>query len=300
MTDICIISDGKPGHLNQSRGLAEALQRQRPGVEVIEIPPLGRGAALGTWLSGRAPSGLAVPDGAKPSLLIGAGHATHATLLALKRAWRLPAVVLMKPSLPLRCFDLCLIPEHDRPPVRDNVVRTRGALNRMRPGRKQPGQGVILIGGPSRHSGWDEASLFAQLDKVLGDTGMRWRMTSSRRTPEATERRLAGLPNVDFVPAGETGPDWLPTQLTTAETCWVTGDSVSMVYEALSAGCAVGILSVPQNRENRLQQGVRQLAQRGLVLPFDSWRGGALPLPASQFDEAGRCAELLLARGWLD
>ncbi|NVK39645.1 MAG: mitochondrial fission ELM1 family protein [Oceanospirillaceae bacterium] len=301
VSEICIISDGKPGHLNQSRGLAEALRRRRPGIGVRECSPLDRIGALRTWLSGQLSPGVldGAPD-APPALLVGAGHATHATLLALKRAWRRPAVVLMKPSLPLGCFDLCLMPQHDNPPERDNVIATRGALNLMQPGRKQADLGLILIGGPSRHSGWDESALLTQLERILASGDRRWRMTSSRRTPASTERLLAALPGVDFVPASATGRDWLPAQLAAAETCWVTEDSVSMVYEALSAGCGVGILSVPQNRDNRLQRGLQQLAEKGLVTAFADWRGDALAPPATGFDEAGRCAELILARGWLD
>lgn len=300
VTEICIISDGKPGHLNQSRGLAEALCRRRPALSVNEHSPLSRGAALRAWLAGRAPAG-SWPAGLRepPALLIGAGHATHLTLLALKRVWRVPALVLMKPSLPLGCFDLCLIPEHDEPPARDNVIVTKGALNLMRPGPKEPGSGLILIGGPSRHSGWDEVSLLAQLERILAGDDRRWRMTSSRRTPASTEQRLAALSGIEFVPARDTGRDWLPAQLAAAETCWVTEDSVSMVYEALTAGCAVGTLKVPQNRDNRLQKGLQQLADAGLIKSFDVWRGEALAVPDAGFDEAGRCAGLVLARGWL-
>ncbi|MEZ5574345.1 MAG: ELM1/GtrOC1 family putative glycosyltransferase [Candidatus Competibacteraceae bacterium] len=79
------------------------------------------------------------------------------------------AVVLMRPSLPLALFDLCLIPEHDTPPVRANVVlATRGALNRIQPSSNlESRQGLLLIGGPSAHFGWDDAGLRAQIAAVL-------------------------------------------------------------------------------------------------------------------------------------
>jgi hypothetical protein len=300
VTPICIISDGKPGHLNQSLGLAEALQRLRPEIEIHECSPLRRLAALRTLLLGQLPAD-ALPHGvADPAaLVIGAGHATHLSLLALKRAWRVPAVVLMKPSLPLGWFDLCLIPEHDSPPARANVIATRGALNRMRAGHKQPGRGLVLIGGPSRHSGWDDTTLFAQLERIIGAGDRRWCITSSRRTPAATEQRLAALPGVEFIAASDTPRGWLPAQLARAETCWVTEDSVSMVYEALSAGCALGTLAVPQQGENRLRKGLQQLVDAGAITPFDRWRGDVLKARGSDFDETGRCAEQLLARGWL-
>ena len=68
-----------------------------------------------------------------PDLLLGAGHHTHLSLLAARRIRGGKVVVLMRPSLPPGLFDLCLIPEHDAPPARPNVLATRGALNRIQP-----------------------------------------------------------------------------------------------------------------------------------------------------------------------
>ncbi|SEG82637.1 hypothetical protein SAMN05444390_105384 [Marinobacterium lutimaris] len=289
---IVIVSDGKPGHLNQSQGLAEALQRLLPEVEIETLPPFTRGVALKELLLGRSSAQIAKPD-----LLIGAGHATHLTLLALKRGWRVPAVVLMKPSLPLSLFDLCLIPEHDSPPSQGNVVATRGALNRMRPGEKTPDSGMILVGGPSKHSGWDETGLIRAIERIVSEDGRSWRATSSRRTPAETEVKLAHLSGLEFVPAAQTPSGWLPQQLAVTECCWVSADSVSMVYEALSAGCAVGVLPVPQLKQNRLQAGLQQLVDAKRVVPLEQWRGEALQPDAEPLDEAGRCARELMARG---
>ncbi|WP_432697220.1 mitochondrial fission ELM1 family protein [Marinobacterium sp. YM272] len=293
MKRIVIVSDGKPGHLNQSLGLAEAIARINPAVQIETLAPLSRSQALKALLFG----GPEAP--AKADLVIGAGHATHLTLLALKRCWRAPAVVLMKPSLPLSLFDLCLIPEHDAPKPRRNVIATRGALNRMRPGAKVAGSGMILVGGPSKHSGWDEAALISAVERVLAQDSRSWRVTSSRRTPAETEARLAGLPGLEFIPASQTPSGWLPEQLAQTECCWVTADSVSMVYEALSAGCAVGILPVPQLKPNRLQAGLDLLVEAQRVVPLARWQGETLSPDAGPLDEAGRCAKELLARGLL-
>ena len=120
-------SDGKPGHDNQSLGLADALQR-RLSVALYEVPVLPRQSAWLEWLSGRFPPGRLLPD---PWLFIGAGHATQIPMLAARRARGGRAVVLMAPVLPGRLFDLCVIPEHDRPRSAANVIETCGALNRV-------------------------------------------------------------------------------------------------------------------------------------------------------------------------
>ena len=309
MPQIWIVSDGKPGHRNQSLGLYAALKQQRPELELQEIAPLSTTQSLLALLFRQRPQPLLQPlIQTPPVLLIGAGHATHLTLLALKRLTGAPAVVLMKPSLPLRWFDLCLIPEHDNPAPAANILTTRGALNLMRSGTKQPGSGMILIGGPSKHFGWDEAALLAQLQQLLSLDARLWCMTTSRRTPESTLSLLRKLPGVELVPAEETPAGWLPEKLASAECCWVTEDSVSMVYEALTAGCAVGTLELPAGRGGRLAGGLKRLADDGLIQPFSRWREGSdrtLSTPASTsasthtFNEAQRCAGWLLERGWL-
>ncbi len=105
---IRILSDGKPGHENQSRGLAEALRRRTGAtVECLHLD-----ARKSVWSRVREAKALQ-PRAERPQLLIAAGHATHVPLLAAARAFGARAVVIMKPTLPLWLFDLCLVPRHD-------------------------------------------------------------------------------------------------------------------------------------------------------------------------------------------
>lgn len=294
MVQVLVVSDGKAGHRNQSLGLAEALVRLRPGLSIEQVAPMPRLQALFALIFGR----YALAQD-KPALVIGAGHGTHLTLLALKRCWRVPVIVLMKPSLPLALFDLCLIPEHDRPPERGNVIATKGALNRVGNAAKVAGSGMILVGGPSKSNGWDEERLLGQIRALIERSPGSWVLTTSRRTPASTQEKLQAMDGVEVYPAGQTAPGWLPEKLATAEQCWVTEDSVSMIYEALSAGCAVGVFGVPWKREGRLLRGVNRLKEQGLLTAFEQWSGNSLPAPKQAFNEAGRCAGKVIARGWL-
>ena len=290
-------SDGKAGHDNQTRGLAEALARLRP-VETHTLDPLPPAAALKGWLLGRIPSWNGLPA---PDLLLGAGHRTHLSLLAARRSRGGKVVVLMRPSLPLGLFDLCLIPEHDAPPSRPNVLITRGALNRIQPSATlDPQQGLFLIGGPSEHFGWDDAALRQSIMAlVAADPAIHWILTTSRRTPPSF---LEGGPSLadarlTVVPVTATDPDWLPAQLARAGQAWVTADSVSMVYEALTAGAAVGILDVPRKRASRISRGLDRLAADGWVTSFAEWRQHpSLHRPPGAFNEAERCARWIVER----
>lgn len=288
--------DGKPGHEKQSLGLVRALSRHI-AVKIHDIRIDSAFSNSIDWLLGRFPAGAGLPD---PHLLIGAGHRTHAALLAARRARGGRAVVLMQPSLPTRLFDLCLIPEHDQPAARPTIVTTRGALNAVTPGRQHRSElGLILIGGPSSHYAWDTKPILEQIDRLLRATPeVHWRLTTSRRTPVDFLARLPSLANLEISPCTATPPGWLEAELAQAGQAWVTEDSVSMVYEALTAGCAVGLLRLPHGEGiDRVARGVERLIRDGWVVPFDTWHPGQPMLSAPEgFDEADRCAQLILSR----
>lgn len=292
--------DGKPGHDNQSRGLVAALARHME-VDVHDLVPLRRTRAVGHWLRGRYPETRQRPA---PALIVGAGHGIHGSMLAARRARGGRIVVLMRPSLPLSWFDLCIIPAHDRPPARANVLPTQGVLNAVHGGGpKDAGAGLMLIGGPSRHVQWREAALLEQIRAVIARSeGIHWTIATSRRTPDSTADALQRLsaPQARLVRWQDTDPDWLPGQLQRASVAWISADSVSMVYEALTAGAACGVLHVPMADANRVRAGVESLLADGLVTSFEQWRQGAvLSAPPAGFDEAGRCARWI-ERQWLN
>jgi uncharacterized protein len=291
-------TDGKAGHENQTRGLLAALaRRQAVDARWVNVP------AYASLLSGivtrRFLPGAGLPP---PDLLIGAGHRTHLPLLAARRAHGGRTVVLMKPSLPRAWFDLCVLPEHDGI-TGANVLTTRGALNPVEAGRKNARAGLILIGGPSRHHGWNENDILRQVETIVvreSDSG--WTLTTSRRTPSSTTARLCALTfsNLTVVPMAETGPGWLPERLASAAQVWVTEDSVSMVYEALTANAATGVLGVPAKRASRVARGIVALTREGLVTDFADWqRGRKLAPPAAPFNEAARVAAWI-GEKWLN
>lgn len=297
MTTLWLITDNKPGHRSQLQGLAQALAA-RTAVEAHWIDaPRGR-SALWQWLAGRFAPGAALPD---PDLILVAGHRTHLAGLAARRARGGRLIALMRPSLPLGWFDLCVIPQHDNPPARANVVATRGVLNTARPSPERAAdKGLFLIGGPSRHHGWDSAGLLAQIDAILTATpAMRWTLTTSRRTPAETETALLALRarGVDVRPVRDTPPGWAMEQVARSAQAWVTEDSVSMVYESLTAGAATGLLAVPRLGETRITAGVADLQREGFVTAFAEWeRSGILRAPPARLCEADRVAEIVLSR----
>jgi mitochondrial fission protein ELM1 len=156
-----------------------------------------------------------------------------------------------------------------------------------------------VIGGPSRHFRWNDDLILAEIETLLRVRSCRhWILTSSRRTPAALEARLAELSQVEYVPFAANTSDWLPAQLAEAGEVWVSEDSVSMLYEALTSGAKVGILPVPRRaRSNRVSRGIDALVAQGLVCAPGDWQLRShqqMPL-----NEAGRCADWI-ADQWLN
>lgn len=286
--------DGKLGHEKQSLGLAQAFSRH----VAVKIHDVRVGPCLpyiSDWILGRFPAGADLPP---PHILIGAGHRTHLALLAARRARGGRIALLMQPSLPKRWFDLCLIPEHDEAPASANTLITRGALNTVTPSRQHDTKhGLILIGGPSSHYTWDNERIIGQIEQLIRQTpDVQWRLTNSRRTPADFLAQLPPAANLEVFPVEATPPGWLEVELAQAGQAWVSEDSVSMVYEALTAGCAVGLLRLPIAQDNRVARGVEHLIREAWVTPFESWQPDQPMLSAPEgFDEADRCARRILA-----
>ncbi len=292
---VWIVSDGKPGHVNQSRGLAEALARAVP-VDLHTVPALPTWRAWLALLLKRLP-GETPPA---PDLIMGAGHATHLTLLAARRARGGRAVVLMKPSLPRRWFDLCILPKHDRISADPGTLVTEGAINRIRPAMDpDPHQGLLLIGGISPHFEWNTDAIHVQIKSILARSpDTHWTLTTSRRTPAEFLALLPTAPNLSVVPHTATTRDWLPEQLARCGTVWVTPDSASMVFEALTVGATVGVFDLPVNPASRVGWAIAQLADAHRVTRFVNWCAHGKLHPNTQpLAEADRCATWILE--WL-
>jgi mitochondrial fission protein ELM1 len=282
VADIWIISDEKPGHVNQSLGLVEALLEFQPNLTFKTLTLKGVSSALFAKK--------------RPKLIISAGRATHFWNWILSLRFGVKNIVLMRPSLPYSFFNLALVPEHDAPPASYHIVRTKGAINRMKPATKQPASQLILLGGPSKHVIWDDERIIDQIDALAEVSTGLLNVATSRRTPNDLLQMLRTKKSIRIIEPDSVEAEWLPNTLATTEQVIVSSDSVSMVYEALTAGCTVSLIRLESTPNSRTQQGVDSLVEQGLVGATADQK----PVnPVSNFREATRCAEIILERTWL-
>ncbi|MBU2490793.1 MAG: mitochondrial fission ELM1 family protein [Proteobacteria bacterium] len=315
--------DGRAGHEKQTQGLIQALSRLTElSVEDIRVPGDSRAfrlqwrllwaGSLGGRIFASASAGVKELFGRAGAggvdLILGTGSATHAPMLLFRAAQGGRAVTCMTPDFPFsRSMDLCIVPGHDRPRPGDNVFVSLGPPNTAPAhGVHAPAQGLVLVGGADEKSHcWDSPGMVERVATLVRSAPeIQWTVSSSPRTPQAMLPLLSQAcgkeGNARFIPFGETGPGWVERAYGESGRCWVTADSVSMVYEALTAGCRVGILPVAwKNPRGKIPRALAPLYERGLALSWEERARMDEPgFSPPVLDEAGRAAREILRRWW--
>lgn len=283
---VVILSDGKRGHLNQSLAALEVIKRCRRDsgytdedthVEIIEVRFKNRLAR--TMLSFCARFAHHSCQGCMKCLkhsldkdsyqrfmetyadiIISCGSSLAAVNIFLTRENNAKNVVVMKPGIAgAGNFEVVIIPKHDRPRERDNVVITEGSPNLISDDLMREGGDVIrgiaalgdkkrlglLLGGdtPEYKLTVDLAGrLVDQIEDALEKSDMELLITTSRRTPKAVEkilkRRFNSNPRLKLlVIANEKNiENTVGGILDLCDVVLVSGESVSMVSEAASSG----------------------------------------------------------------
>lgn len=284
------ITDDKPGHINQILGLVDALERQLSkrtdnnqkqqfsGIKAYVFSTRQQRRALfkSHWSKLKGLIGIA-PDISlpKPRLIVGAGHSTHWTVIAASNAFKVPSVLLLKPSLPLRFFNYVIVPEHDGLENTDKVFTTKGAINRIQPQQKTPSTGLILLGGPSKHYIWNDEKIVKQLEDLIAlKSDIKWHISTSRRTPENFELLVSDIEqryaNVTLMKFADCEKNWLKDNLSKNQQIWVTPDSVSMVFEALSSGADVGVFDL-QSTQSKVSGSIMDLIHNHQITTINEY-----------------------------
>ena len=293
--------DGKRGHENQTLGVVNNLSKQADTeVYNVSVSDFQSSNGAGLWSFRR----MTFPQN-QPDLLIGAGSATHLPMLKVRRSTKAITVVLMAPSIFVRrFFDLCIIPDHDQ--IRgSNVITTCGALTAIQPGGTHDfSRGLILLGGPSSHFAWDSPSILQAIEEIVGQyPEISWTLSDSRRTPPELSKQLQehvlehSLTNCDVHSWSELPEGWLPEKLAESGVVWVSEDSVSMIYEAITSGASTGLLSVPRSRKrSRIYQAVDNLIKQNLVVRWGESTKRLTRSDSCSLNESARIADLILQK----
>ena len=312
--NILAILDGRPGHEKQTKSLLTAIARITPiDVTFNSIQPGRLLKGVIDWLRyliccvapSKQHSHSKVFD-----LVIGTGTFTHIPMILYKKRTGTKVVTCMSPAYPLTHeFDLCMIPYHDRKPSTNNFFVTIGPpICSSVQGEHDPEKGLILIGGVDKRSHrWRSGVLLEQIQSILGkEAKVTWTASSSPRTPKETIEELEKLmtvsENFNFHRSQDTPAGWVERQYGVNDFVWVTADSISMIFESLSAGCRVGVLPVDwKHAQSKFKKCIDYLIENQWVTSYENWHAGTAPtIKNMKLDEATRCAEEILKRWWPD
>lgn len=301
-----VLVDPRAGTANQALGIAARLGL--PVVEKkLEYGMLARLPNFGPSLrslTAQSRAGIAPPW---PDMVIAAGRRSAAIARYIKRqspATRL--VQVMHPGGGLDAFDLVVIPSHDDPPSRDNVMAVTGAPHSLtRASLDAAGEEwrdrfeglprpwiALLVGGATKRKPFpiSLATRLAREAAAMAEAvGGSLLVTTSRRTGDAAAAFDGLAPGSSFVYRPDDGGE-NPYRgiLGLADAVVVTGDSVSMASEAAAAGVPLFIFSPPGFAIPKHEALHRALYRLDVARPFSGeWENWEPPM----LDEAGRIAE---------
>ena len=254
--------DGKTGHEKQSLALVKNLKNQANcKIYNINIQDLQNPFLALILKKYNLNKGLIRPD-----IAIGAGHKTHFHLLAIKRYFGAKIVVIMKPSLPLKLFDLCVIPKHDDIKSGSNVFITNTPLvNFNLYMKKKENMALFLIGGPSRHFHWDSKIILEQIKNISKKFKFKKLLiTTSRRTPLdfIDEFNRLKIKNIQLYEHTKITNNWLDKNIIKVKNIWVTNDSYSMLIEALASGAYTDILELKIKKKSKLSKEINLVKKK--------------------------------------
>lgn len=276
------ITNGAAGFRTQARGLAQAVI---PGAveKTVDVRAPWSLAPPALWpltLMGLDPSKdrLQPPW---PDVVVSCGRKAAKAAIAVKRAsgGRTLAVHIQNPLAPLSEFDLVIPMRHDAVEG-PNVVVIDLALHDVTPELlagaaeawrerfaplPRPLTGVLLGGATKRHPFTAEQGrvLAERLKALRAEGGLA--ITPSRRTPEAVKAVLresfAGDPGVFLW--DESGDNPYRGILALSDQIVATGDSVSMVSEAVATGHPVAVFDIGGGQ--RHQRFIANLVEKKIV-----------------------------------
>ena len=289
---IVYVSDGKAGHRSQAVGLYKAMQRQSADEVTFEEILIDQLPIFSLFSAILKKNIAALKQ--QPDYVFGVGSHTQLRVLLLGKVFpQAKTVILMKPNFPVNWFDYAIIPEHDGVDASEHVITTQGALNPIvNEQRHQPNRFLIALGGSSKRHHWNEEKVLDAIQQIVNlHPQAEIILTTSRRTPEEF---LAHLNEKSFksqlkiFPVEKTPQGWIFEEMQKAEAVWVTEDSVSMIFEALTAGCQVGIIEIDRLKSDRITQLLDQLLTQALL------GENKVKLLNLQLDEATQVAHILL------
>ena len=303
---IAVFFDNRVGHLKQTEGILKELSKLTD-IEVLykeEVFPSFKNDIRDIFKYFFILVTKKKPKRNKFDIIIGTGAHTHIPMLIFRRKFGGKIATCMIPNFPVKYFiDFCFIPKQKNHPKGKNIFSTIGAPNLcVFEKNKNKKKGLILVGGVDKYHIWNSEKVILQIKEIIKkEENVHWFISSSRRTPKDCVNLLLNLAkkteSATFFKGEETNKGWLEEKYKECEKVWITSDSNSMTYEALSAGCKVGIIFIEwKKKRNSFQRSLDYLTENDYIVSFEKWlKEGKMP-QGIFLNESKKCAETILKK----
>ncbi|HFU76395.1 MAG TPA: hypothetical protein ENK66_09140 [Arcobacter sp.] len=272
---VLILSDGRIGHLNQSIALARYL---RLSYEIVEVRFKNQLCQVLSYIFDRI--------GLKSRLLfeadiinqykmvIGTGSRTYYATKVISKKMNIKSVVMMFPRGYRLDYDTIFVQSHDNPPKKKNIIEIPANFSYVDPKgiyRAKKKSIGIVIGGDNKMFKMSVVTLKEQLDFIKEFYHeYEIAITTSPRTEKEVEN-LVKTYHFNYEVVFSRNPiNPIPDFLEQCESIFITGDSTSMISEAISYGnCNVIVLPLKSKEDNKFMKFIVTLARGGYLHIFD-------------------------------
>lgn len=280
-----ILTDGKAGHENQSRALAQGLDSSADIVKTTYPSRFHKGFSyVVDWFGIRMTSlfRCELPT-VRYDAVICTGSNTFYPGKVIASKLGVPVIANLYPRGYRLDFDCILAPEFDNPPRYPNIVVLPVNLTPVRPDfyaeqiaafrarHSAEGSAVgVIIGGANAAADLNPAWMRTQLEGIFAVTEgkQRW-VTTSRRTSPEVEAVVDSFPfDYKLIYSRDTFNP-IPAFVSLCDTLYVTAESTGMLSEAVSQGTAsVEILMNIRRPKSKFARFVRTLSRDGYARIF--------------------------------
>ena len=268
---ILILSDGRLGHLNQSIALAKYLGYE---YDIVEVRFKSRFLKSITYLLDRCnilSKRVFVADVKKSyNVVVGSGSTTYYAVKTLAKDMRAKSIVMMLPRGYRYDFDYIFSQSHDNAPKYKNIIEIPANFAYVEPkgiylsNRKSI---AIIVGGDNSIFAISKERLKSQLDFIVGYyDGYDIAITTSPRTSKEIESLVESYHFEYEVIFSKNRVNPISDFLEQCEVVFITGDSTSMISEAISYGTSdVVILPLDSKKDNKFEHFIEDLQKDGYV-----------------------------------
>ena len=275
MSRILILSDDRTGHLNQSLALAKYMGMPYDILSVkFKYPWYKPLSYILDQLGINTEKLFDIRIDKKYDLIVGSGSSVSYAVKVLAEKTDTRSVVMMLPRGYRYTFDIIFAQSHDNPPKQNNIIEIPANFSYIEPeglyeaNRKSIG---IVIGGDNKIFNMDPETLKKQLDFIKQYYhGYEIAITTSPRTSKEIESLVKDYGFDYEVIYSESSVNPIPDFLEQCETVFITGDSTSMISEAVAYGESnVIVLPLESKSNNKFTRFISSLAREGYLHIFD-------------------------------